>query len=95
MAHNLGLEAIGQNVLDVMPDQIPGNGIDAVFGFQDVTGGAVFLFDRQQLFFAAVTEQVLEGPIKGVLFIQGVIGGCALVENLHRSPVIHRIQQAI
>ena len=95
MAHHLGLEAIRQDVVDVVSNQISSNCVDSVFSFQNIAGGAVLLFDGQQFFFTAVAKQILECFIEGMLFVQRAIGRFAFVENLQRSAIIHRIHQPV
>ena len=49
VADDLRLEAVGQDVVDVVADQIAGDGGDALFGFEDIAGGAVLLPDGERV----------------------------------------------
>ena len=95
MAHHLRLEAVGQDVVHVVPHDVPGNGVDAVFGLQNVSRGPVLFLDGQQLCLGAVAKQVFKRGVKGVLFGQRRVGRSAFVQDLQRGPVVHRIHDAV
>ena len=95
MAHHLGLEAVGQYVVYVVPNQVFGDGVDAVFSLQQIARCAIFLFDGQQVFCAALLEQVFKCCVKGMLFVQGGICRFAFVQNLQRHFIIDGVHQAI
>ena len=95
MAHHLGLEPIGQNVVHIVLHQVAGNGIDAVLGLQNVAGGAVLLLDGEQLVLGAVLEQVFELAVKFALLVQGAVGCLAFVQDLQRGAIVDRIHQSI
>ena len=95
VADHLCLEPIRQDVVDVVIDQIPGNGRNPLLRLQDVAGCAVFLLDRQDLFFAAFLEQVLELGVKAVFVADSGVGGAALVENLQGGTVMDGIHQLV
>jgi hypothetical protein len=74
MAHDLGLEAIRQNVVDVVVDKIPGDGSDALLGLEDVAGRPVLLLDGEELLLRALPEEVLELGIEAVLVLERRVG---------------------
>ncbi len=82
MADDLRLEAVGQDIVDVVVNQIARDGGDALLGFQDVAGGAVLLLDRKDFLVAAFLEQVFEFRVEAVLVFQRRFGCAAFVENL-------------
>ena len=95
VAHHLRLEAIGQNVVNIMAHQVFGNRVDAVLCLQQVARGTVLLFDGQHVFGAALLEQVFKRRVKRVFFVQRRVGGFAFVQNLQCDFVIHRVHQPV
>ena len=79
VADYLRLEAVGEDVVDVVVDQVAGNRRNALLGFEDVAAGAVLLADRRQLVLAALTKQVLELGVEAVLVLQRRVSGAVVV----------------
>jgi hypothetical protein len=59
VAHHLRLEAIGQDVVDVVIHKIASDGGDAVLCLQNVATGAIFLLDGRQFLVRTFLEQIL------------------------------------
>ena len=95
VAHHLRLEAVGQDVVDVVVDEILGDGGDALLGLEDVAGGAVLLLDGEELLLAALPEEVLELGVEAVLVLEGRVGGAALVEDLQGGAVVDGVHQLV
>lgn len=91
VADDLRLEPVGQYVVDVVADQIAGDGANAVFRFEDIAGGSILLLDGKQVFGRPVREEILEGRVELSLVAQGGVGSAAFVENLQGGPVLHGI----
>ena len=95
MAHHLGFEAVGQDVVHVVPHHVARDRVDAVLRFQDVARRTVLLLDRQQLRLAALLKQVFKRGVEGVLLVQRGVRRAAFVQDLQRRPVVHRIHDPV
>jgi hypothetical protein len=55
---HLSFQAARQDVLDVVPDHVPGLGLDELFRLENVAPGGVLALDGLQFVFAAVLEPI-------------------------------------
>ena len=64
------LEAVGQDVFDVVADEVGGDGFDAFFRFEEVPCGAVLFLDGQDFLVRAFPKKILEFLVE-CMFVPG------------------------
>jgi hypothetical protein len=86
--HDLGLEAVGEDVLHVVAEHVAGLVRDERRGFEDVAAGRVPGLERGDLGTGVDPEHVLEDAVEVAPSAHRGVGRPALVEDLQRRAVL-------
>ena len=96
MADDLSLEAVRQDLVDVMGNDVAGDRADAVFRLQDVAGRSILLLDGEQVFGSMRSANRSSNSVSNSCLVRRRgVGSAAFVENLHRRPVVHRVHHPV
>ena len=88
MRHDLRLVPVGQDVRDVVTQDVTGFLADQFGRFEDLALGCVLGLDRFELFLAARSKQILEQLIEARAILHRALGRATFIQHRHSRAIL-------